>query len=518
MSSRDEFTKDVVRELCRRVASLCSAPDCRITTTGPHTDPSKSTVTGEAAHICAAAEGGPRYDALMTQEQRTAAENGIWLCCTCHTRVDRDWQQFPADLLRSWKVIAEREASSGQWPGNPTAKLAEIERRLVGIEKNFDRQTLRYQAGAAEALRAFVQDIEQKNPGIVIEASTTTRGTTFSVNIREGAGPLTIGELSFPDNDDGKRGAEKLRHLRETGRHVQLEAGEFYWKSNVIGLHDDTEGTNGTLSLRPRVPIKSIPVRLDIANGELIKTTQYANMSLLRYGTKEFGFGIDIPRSGVSLVFDANRNTLNGSCGLEFDLTKRPAEDALRGVRLMRAMYDSGDVSIVSLETGSRVFKTRWPRSEEKLTFMRVVEELLSNVVVINSALGLSFTCPRDIYEHDIATSRLIVAGIQHGTCIEHEPSLVAIHGTATKVRELIDAWRNGGSLNLCGKGGHPILFDQPVDVGEMQVDYIDPSIANVDAIETALASSAADDLVEMFIRHQGTKFEFLRWTTKDAG
>src|SRR5262245_12540983 len=98
MSSRDEFLKETVRELCKRVATLCSNPDCRRTTTGPHSDPSKSTVTGEAAHICAASEGGPRYDPSMTHEQRISAENGIWLCCECHTLIDKDPLRYSANL------------------------------------------------------------------------------------------------------------------------------------------------------------------------------------------------------------------------------------------------------------------------------------------------------------------------------------------------------------------------------------------------------------------------------------
>jgi hypothetical protein len=37
-------------------------------------------MTGIAAHIAAAAFGGPRYDATLTATQRSAAANGIWVC------------------------------------------------------------------------------------------------------------------------------------------------------------------------------------------------------------------------------------------------------------------------------------------------------------------------------------------------------------------------------------------------------------------------------------------------------
>ena len=43
---------------------------------------------GTAAHICAAAPGGPRYDPNMTREERRSARNGIWMCRLHGTAVD----------------------------------------------------------------------------------------------------------------------------------------------------------------------------------------------------------------------------------------------------------------------------------------------------------------------------------------------------------------------------------------------------------------------------------------------
>lgn len=74
-------------------------------------DSSSSVGTGEAAHICAAAPGGPRYDPAMTPKERTSAENGIWLCAACSKIVDTLPDAFPADTLRYWKKNAERAAA-----------------------------------------------------------------------------------------------------------------------------------------------------------------------------------------------------------------------------------------------------------------------------------------------------------------------------------------------------------------------------------------------------------------------
>ena len=62
---------------------------------------------GVAAHITAAAPGGPRYDPSLSPDQRADATNGIWLCQNCAKLVDNDPVQFGADLLRKWKSQAE---------------------------------------------------------------------------------------------------------------------------------------------------------------------------------------------------------------------------------------------------------------------------------------------------------------------------------------------------------------------------------------------------------------------------
>lgn len=112
MSPRDDFSEPVKRALAARVGNLCSNPDCRALTSGPHEDTAKSVNLGVAAHITAAAPGGPRYDATLTQEQRSSAENCIWLCQTCAKLIDSDSRRFPVSLLQGWKAKAEEDARS----------------------------------------------------------------------------------------------------------------------------------------------------------------------------------------------------------------------------------------------------------------------------------------------------------------------------------------------------------------------------------------------------------------------
>lgn len=108
--SRDNFSEKVKATLRTRVAGLCSNPDCRKVTIGPNKLQNKVTILGEAAHICAAAEGGPRYDPNMTSDKRKSIDNGIWLCNTCARIIDADERSYPVELLHKWKLQAEKSA------------------------------------------------------------------------------------------------------------------------------------------------------------------------------------------------------------------------------------------------------------------------------------------------------------------------------------------------------------------------------------------------------------------------
>lgn len=112
MPQRDDFNEAVKRTLAARVGGLCSNPGCRALTSGPHEDAGKAVNLGVAAHITAAAPGGPRFDAALTVEQRASVENAIWLCQNCAKLIDNDPGRFPVTLLREWKATAEEEARS----------------------------------------------------------------------------------------------------------------------------------------------------------------------------------------------------------------------------------------------------------------------------------------------------------------------------------------------------------------------------------------------------------------------
>lgn len=110
-NNRDDFSSDTKKRLASRVSYMCSFPDCPAITIGPSEDSCEGVSnTGVAAHICAAAPGGKRYDSTMTPDQRKSIENGIWLCQTHSKLIDTDAETYTVEKLHQWKKDAEERA------------------------------------------------------------------------------------------------------------------------------------------------------------------------------------------------------------------------------------------------------------------------------------------------------------------------------------------------------------------------------------------------------------------------
>jgi hypothetical protein len=94
-STRDNFTEATKNEIYFWCKGFCANPNCYRST---------DRRVGEFAHIEAASEGGPRYNAESTIEQRRSATNGLFLCPTCHTIIDKWPEIYPTGLLKKWQA------------------------------------------------------------------------------------------------------------------------------------------------------------------------------------------------------------------------------------------------------------------------------------------------------------------------------------------------------------------------------------------------------------------------------
>lgn len=114
MSVSPDFPENTKQTLAKRAGQVCSNPDCRKPTSGPHSEADKSVNLGEAAHIRAARQNQARYDPNMTDKQRSDISNGIWLCRECARKIDLDEAKYPVQILKEWKRTHEEWIAAGK--------------------------------------------------------------------------------------------------------------------------------------------------------------------------------------------------------------------------------------------------------------------------------------------------------------------------------------------------------------------------------------------------------------------
>lgn len=127
---RDDFSKQTKEILAKRVGYRCSNPNCRKITCGPQQNTEGVVNIGVASHITAASKGGPRFDEHLTSEERSAYDNGIWLCQSCSKLIDSDVKKYTIKLLNIWKENAEK-ITMAELEVNSSNNIEENDKRLI---------------------------------------------------------------------------------------------------------------------------------------------------------------------------------------------------------------------------------------------------------------------------------------------------------------------------------------------------------------------------------------------------
>ncbi len=101
---RDDFSPATKELIAKRSGYICAYPGCRRFTIGKSNDRSSGvTNIGVAAHITAASESGPRYDASMSPDERASERNGIWTCQIHGKLIDDNPSKCTVEQLLRWK-------------------------------------------------------------------------------------------------------------------------------------------------------------------------------------------------------------------------------------------------------------------------------------------------------------------------------------------------------------------------------------------------------------------------------
>lgn len=255
---RDDFPAAAIGILAKRVGVRCSNPACRRPTSGPRSDSAKVVNIGVAAHITAAAAGGPRYDATLNEAERGDPNNGIWLCQNCAKLIDNDPQRFTVELLREWKASTEAQAFAAL-TGEPST-----EREIA--------------AGAEASIRWRKMSITGEHHDYRLELAVANRSVTplseFHIDLVFPTEVLNVPErhpLFVPGRSDGQSSFFRCAASAQTrpiypGDEVVLIELDYYMNYQIYTRHHTLFRFNVSASLYCGA---QAPVLVEVPFGEL---------------------------------------------------------------------------------------------------------------------------------------------------------------------------------------------------------------------------------------------------------
>ncbi len=92
--------------LAHRSGNRCAFKDCKKLLSSGVNEPNP-TILGQAAHIYGEKEKAARYKKNMPDIERNSIDNLIYLCPNCHTKIDKQEDNYPAEILLKLKKTHE---------------------------------------------------------------------------------------------------------------------------------------------------------------------------------------------------------------------------------------------------------------------------------------------------------------------------------------------------------------------------------------------------------------------------
>jgi len=140
------YSQNTIKILFGASGNQCAFPGCTNPIIVSETPDSHAAVVAQICHIYAASNNGPRGKPGLTATERNSPDNLILMCGHHHPLVDKQWQTYPAEMLKAWKKTHEAKFQ----PGTAEAlKLQESIQQLAFVQNYSDQQI----AAEIEAIR-----------------------------------------------------------------------------------------------------------------------------------------------------------------------------------------------------------------------------------------------------------------------------------------------------------------------------------------------------------------------------
>lgn len=221
--------------LAFKSGNKCAFENCRksLTMEGKESNPA---VLGEAAHIYGEHDKAARYRKGMTDEERNHCGNLIYLCPTCHTKIDKQEEDYPADFLLKLKKKHEAWILEQLDEGMSEFSFAELEIAVKAIASGKHYSNSGFQAIPPE-------EKIQKNRLTDVSRSQIKMGLSRSAEVRKFLVEMSRLDNHYPERlKDGFK--QKYLELKKTmsgdllfiGMLEHAQRGQYEFKLQAASL------------------------------------------------------------------------------------------------------------------------------------------------------------------------------------------------------------------------------------------------------------------------------------------
>lgn len=346
-TSRDDFQSGVPEALAKQVGYVCSRPECRASTIGPASN-GKSSSSGVAAHICAAAEGGPRYNPEQTPNERSSQANGLWVCHSCSRLIDNDPAAYPEDMLLRWKAQAIEAAAKQH--GTRVLTERDVQEQMASTLSALPTpMSLLALPNAHAAVEVLLEQLDNR---LQFKVSHGPQGSRYQIRAKETV-PLKMSVVV----EDVEKTQEDWSAYIENGRKMVFKAQSVSITGSKAMERVANPSGPGLLELSP----KAMKLKLRLVTTKAPKRQLAMGDALLTHGIKRyemtselFGGLMPIRLQGPLALPASEAPSLNMELRYakwqgvdlrlldEFDAVHRFFEELLQTKEVALELYDDG--------------------------------------------------------------------------------------------------------------------------------------------------------------------------------
>ncbi len=282
---------------------------------------------GQACHITAASENGPRHNRRLSVEERTAIGNGIWLCNLCAKEIDADRKAFPVRLLRQWKADAESRAREQQGKRHPHPDDA-----VQTLASAFTGQSPRFMPSAITNVHKATQTVlNALDPRFRVESSYVNNAPALTIH------PVAAATISFcPPEERSSEWQKALEAVIDHGAEVMipLDGTKISGSPLFEKLFDTREAGGATLSMwNPPASAVQYTALIDDVTGERTQLPDFRGQ--ITFGAKSYTVELTACDGMLSMRF---RSSWDSTIGRE-TVTLNTALDRWEGCDVRRLAH-----------------------------------------------------------------------------------------------------------------------------------------------------------------------------------